>query len=467
MSTDINVDALYQKMEHEIHCGTPFGEQFIPATDNFIHLYRRVGNQTRSDQGASYSWVDKFSRRTASVPALVKLKIAAVMRGNSDFSFKYRPSHVIYGEHCMVLSKRAFHIPVDETQPIKEISHRHYSKDPRKNHVMVWELAFGPDSDSAARPVALWFNIDQDKVAECKLTEAKRYRWKRGLKNSKEKRARSPFDHLDQFQMVRPHDKDAFDLTTDMLQNRLRMLQAEKTADLKERQEELARARQEKEQLHQRFEALLKHWVAWGFPINKGRAKVDKKTPEPPVDGMYELPLDSLARADSEADMTIRELSDDEENMTGSKAHRVWQSFVQCKVRAPIIGQASYSTMSIRLLVSHPCPLRQSFFQETESEEKNPLPEAAPNYRRLSVFAHLAQGKEIAEDRSLPHIHRDSPYYQKQENLGIVPSLQSDRCWKALLLPRNGWGFVNDWDLVREHFENSRTQKVLSIVQQK
>lgn len=73
---------------------------------------------------------------------------------------------------------------------------------------------------------------------------------------------------------------------------------------------------------------------------------------------------------------------------------------------------------------------------------------------------------EISEDRSLPHI-RSGSLYKGDENNGRAVNLQSERCWKALLLPPNQLGSANEWDMVKEHFDKSRTKKVLSIIQQK
>lgn len=44
---------------------------------------------------------------------------------------------------------------------------------------------------------------------------------------------------------------------------------------------------------------------------------------------------------------------------------------------------------------------------------------------------------------------------------------EGERCWKALLLKPGIDHDVNEWELVRDHFEKSRSNKVLSIIQSK
>lgn len=329
-STDINVDALFQVMQHEIHCGTPFGELFHPEVDTWNELYKRIGNIYFSNKDAragkkavnNKAWVDS-KRPNSTLSHIVKLQIALDMRGPSDFSFKYRPQHIIHGELCMILQKRYFRISgTGSKQRVYPISKKQYNDRSLKD-IFVLELAFGPDSDSTARSVALWFNIPDKAIEEVALQQAKRFRWKRGLKNSKEK-MRSPFDHLDHFQMVRPHNKDAYDLATDILRNRLNVLQAENIVNLKDRSEQLARVRHEKDKLQERFEALLRHWIEFGWPVNQGRAKVDKHTPVPPVDGKYELPL---------TEETTEIASGDDAVVWGEKTHRIWDSFTLTLVR--------------------------------------------------------------------------------------------------------------------------------------
>ena len=108
------------------------------------------------------------------------------------------------------------------------------------------------------------------------------------------------------------------------------------------------------------------------------------------------------------------------------------------------------------------CVLPQ-FINPTEGTKPPQSPSA---YRRLAIFDTLSQGMEVALNRRLPHIHRDSPY-GKENKASALSDDTSARCWKALLLPSEELCFANEWELVQEHFDKSRSKKVLSIIQQK
>ena len=92
------------------------------------------------------------------------------------------------------------------------------------------------------------------------------------------------------------------------------------------------------------------------------------------------------------------------------------------------------------------------------------------NPKRLSVFDSLCQGIPLCENRRLPHILNDCPFQNDNpKGNASVPStygMQQERCWKSLLLHTDSSYEANEWEIVRDHFENSRCKKVLSIIQQ-
>jgi hypothetical protein len=74
----------------------------------------------------------------------------------------------------------------------------------------------------------------------------------------------------------------------------------------------------------------------------------------------------------------------------------------------------------------------------------------------------------VAQSRALPHIKHNSiqAHTIAGKTKQLNPNRQQERCWKALLLPANSSNHRNEWDLVHEHFMNSRSKKVLTILQQ-
>lgn len=324
IATDINVDSLHQKRLHSILYGNPFGDLFS-FTNSWGDLYKLV---CCTDYSKEAGWIDK--RRQRGLNPIYKLQIAIKLRGKSNWQYKYRPQHIIHDELCMVLQKRAFRL--GHNMQAIEISLSTYNANV-PTHVLVREIAFGPDSDPAVRGVSLWFNINETNVEICTPQQAKRFRWKRGLKTSKEedddKSNQTAFQALDSFPMIRPDDRDAFQFASDIMKHRLHVLQTERLSNMKDRFEALKALEAQKKVLQERFDRQKQSWMDWAWPINVGREKVNKRTPVPPVDGKYSLQSlkakkkSASAKAESDSDEAGKENA-----CLGSAVHVIWGSFV-------------------------------------------------------------------------------------------------------------------------------------------
>jgi hypothetical protein len=425
ISTDINVDGLHQKRLLTILHSNPFGDQFSLELDDWADLYKLICNTTASNK-----------RRRNNLSEIHKLSIALQMRGGHDWMYKYRPQHIVYDTLCIVLLKRAFRLDKSgQAFPIPI-----HAFNPRNSqHVMVREIAFGPDSDPTVRGVALWFGIPEHEVSQCTPQQAKRYRWKKATRHDDRPRANndrsSIFDSRECFAMIRPHDRDAFELATDILEHRYETVKAERISTLSERSEALKVLQKEKELLRETFGHHKRHWTAWAWPINTGRQTIDDDTPVPPIDGEYNPIIDQEAMSDDYGEV-------EGEKVTGSFIQPIWESFVSHKFEGT--------------RKAHQCKPDEGDWKSSSIADK-------PR-RRLSIFARLGYGESINPDRSsLPHIRQD--YGQSSTTCDPLPR-QSERCWRALLLKKDWQHAQNEWEIVREHFQNARSKKVLTIIQQ-
>jgi hypothetical protein len=470
INTDINVDGLHQKRLNAILYNNPFGDQFSLHFDDWTDLYKLVCNMSI------------LKRRRNTLSEIHKLSIAVQLRGvGSSWTYKFRPQHVIHDDLCMVLQKRAFQL--ENSGHAKPIPLHTY--DPRKTtHCLVREIAFGPDSDSTVRGVALWFNIPEPDVALCTPQQAKRFRWKKSPRtdvntsnnqyssNNKNNKSNnntptkpSIFDSRECFAMIRPPGKDAYDLTTKILEHRLATVTAERLSSLSERSNSLKALQVEKELLTQEFRNQRRHWVSWAWPMNAGRQAVDEDTPVPAVDGNYTPIIDQQQQQHDDDDDNKSDHDQDDNNnnnnnnketrpvVMGKEVQAIWDSFVTTKF--------TESNRAKPAPQSKPERPAASVYQQQQQQQ--PL---TPTRRRLAIFERLAHGEAVSEDRRLPHVIFDRLVLSQVDD----PQLrQSERCWKSLMLPvghEQLHELNNEWEVVREHFQNARCMKVLNIIQQ-
>jgi hypothetical protein len=430
MTTDVNVDALHQKRLSTILNDNPFGGHHSLDLDEFSDLYELICNTSSSIK----------RRRSSGISEAHKIAIALKMRERHTWTYKYRPQHVIYGEPCMVIEKRAFQL--DKSGRVHAIPISQFNAK-NKQHAMVREIAFGPDSDTTVRGVSLWFNIPDWEVSACTPYQARRFRWKKKPKADDDQRRQhkpSPLDARDCFTMIRPSDQDAFDLATNILTHRYDTLQAERyLSNLSERAAALDALAAEADALKEVYRSQRLSWIQWAWPSNEGRRVIDRHTPAPPVDGTYEVTLDHEAPMAALADP-----SDKPQPVKGHFSQPIWEAFVSTCFNE--------DTTCFNEDIMHPRPL----------PSRN-------HRRRLEPFLTLEQGDEIANDRTLPHIGNADRAKGKGQNGGKQAeplSRQSEICWKALLLKQDEMHQTkNEWDMVLEHFQNSRSKTILAIIQ--
>jgi len=458
MTTDVNVDGLHQKRLGTILYDNPFGEHHSLEMDGFSHLYELVCNTSVTMVKRRRSSHHSNSTNNGGISEAHKVAMALKMRERHTWTYKYRPQHVIYGEPCMVLEKRAFQL--DKSGQVQSIPIGHFNPK-NKQHAMVREIAFGPDNDNSVRGVALWFNIPDLEVTACTPYQARRFRWKKKPKSDSPVESRHPprtsvsrtttttprsnvsiLDTRDCFVMVRPSDPDAFELATRMLHHRHATLLTERfVTTLSERAIALEELAKEEETLKEMYRTQKLSWIRWAWPMHEGRRGViDRNTPIPPVDGIYQprLSPEGLEGNGTNPTKTEEPDDDDPQSVLGVSNLRIWDSFL------------------------YTC------FHE---DPQHHVPPKGRNihHRRLEPFLKLEQGKDINSDRRLPHITKSYHHTTNAMTGGgkkLAPlSRQSEICWRALLERDERHPAKNEWDMVLDHFQNSRSKNILEIIQ--
>jgi hypothetical protein len=523
IATDINVDGLHQKRLHSILYDNPFGNQFTltqetnkttcSTWDDLFGLVCGDATDPARRSQTKDGWIAGSSiKRGRHVHPIYKLQIALKLRGtDSDWMYKYRPQHIVNEELCMVIQKRAFRVTSNDhtslsgaknqanrtclsssatsTSSVVEIPLADYNARLPSN-ILVHEIAFGPDSDPSVRGLALWFNISESDITICTSQQAKRFRWKKTTHNvhANNKTTRSNAEEsstfgnvaeteidstaatkpsvfesgaIDSFPMVRPHDDAAFRLVTEMMKHRLAFLKRERMSGMKERFDALQRLQRQEAWLKERFENQKRAWVEWAWPVNIGRSTVDDSTPVPPVDGPYVLEEGKPSHSGNRTPNTVADdkACESKEEM-GRSVHRIWNAYIST------LTESSNGKINVRerevdfiLLLNIVTKFTCFFLDLLELKIKSSGEHLSKSAKRLSIFEALAQGQQIDQCRILPHIIK---HCSTKSRRAIHP--QQERCWRALLHSESFES--NEWNIVREHFENSRSKKVLTILQQ-
>lgn len=214
--------------------------------------------------------------------------------------FTFLPSHLFCGELCMVLQTSYFRLDVVESfQNIKryqvvEISDEEASKSSSAENpfiITAREITFGPVGDASVRPVAVWFNIPEEDMNPCTRQQARRHkrsrhrlRQKRDVQHQPEEAKITASCSIPPFNSCQPVDDAAFDLITNIMSHRQRVLKYFSSSS----DEELLRMLTlEEESLLKCFESQRRFWVTWTWPKRTGSNYIDENTDVPEIDGAY------------------------------------------------------------------------------------------------------------------------------------------------------------------------------------
>ena len=277
-----------------------------------------------------------------------RLSIALLMSGGKDMSdqedYIYTPSHLVYGELCMILQTRYFRlvsaadgVPKPESDAssdtlgiggfssVQEISIDEYNAsrtpwgDKRCSYspnstMMVRKLCFGPCGEANAS-ASIWFDIPSSHISACSppmVKRLKRIQSKAKMLNGNKRKGTSgptfpplPF-HTNLVDPASPSAAESFhavthqpffystvanndpvakDLVRDILLHRIRTLRGNDPA--------LALSNEERI-LRERYFALKRSMEKWQWPSCEGRGpgSVDENTRVPECTAKYSLPVE-------------------------------------------------------------------------------------------------------------------------------------------------------------------------------
>lgn len=262
---------------------------------------------------------------------LKRLHIALMMRHDYETSlskYKYSPTHIIFNELCMVVQICAFDVGIKEWEIPQKIDIASFNSK-NKYHVKVIEIAFGPYLSPFNRPIALYFDIQDEDIRVCTEQEKKRLdRTKKKLAknmgkitltNQDKTHASFSFDDFNSnYHPAIPNkpiivcstfDKDCYDFVTKVLEEsysfQLRSFSKVIDNDVITRQEYHQNEKkhcvpnnitsvdcydvENGDDTRLRFNAMSRHFAMFQCPANNGVEQIDEHTVVPMVETEYKI----------------------------------------------------------------------------------------------------------------------------------------------------------------------------------
>ena len=309
LPTSVQVDGLYRQRTSCLHIGNPYGRDILSLSEDtnngskrdchgdFEGFYSMICNcEEDDDSHVDHGTCDSNNDRGNELTEALRLEMVLMMNGGERGEggeglkemnkTKYRPTHVVCGEVCMVLRTRAFYIAqsIDGSETVLLDSpppHPFNATMSLVRRVVAREIAFAPsprDRPSSfcggIRDSYVHFDIPELDIRPCSPEEAAKIKKRSEKAKERSRRGSSPTSTLSSlgwrdlgsrgrsrsrshsfgsgdgsresrgsshsmsplasehklerpFQVVRPIDDDAFRLARAVLRHRLRELQAE------------------------------------------------------------------------------------------------------------------------------------------------------------------------------------------------------------------------------------------------
>jgi len=343
------------------------------------------------------SWPVSSLEGSSDLTELNRVAIVLKMReARKARLYVYSPSHLFCDILCMVLQTRYFRTNLGFLSEISDQDYERMCSTERasslNNIIVAREIAFGGVSDPQFREASIWFNIRSENIVPCTRQQARknniRSRHKLRMKwdpsSGEVGMARSctipPFDSN------QPVDNAAFDLITDILGHRYRVLEYFSSEPDEMVHQLLV---EEEGQLQQRFESQRRFWMTWSWPKKLGSNDFDAETVIPSVFGAYNFVTYGDRRYKEDAiffgkeDASELPSTRDRNEIVSNKAKLatgfIWKSFV----------------MNIQLQSD------QNAVAVPDIDEMMPVHDPlVSRIRRLPVLRALSLGKPIIRDSS-------------------------------------------------------------------
>jgi len=354
------VDRLYHQQYSSIYsCSPIYGfapkrrwkadeRSFNSAWKEFYSFCCNVDAKQPHSLGADWQLSPQKSP-DAEITEIHRLAMALMMRESRKAQYyTYLPSHVFFGELCLLLQTSYFELKAIESfQDIRryqvvQISKEEAAKETGRDRRIITarQLAFGPVADASVRQVSIWFNIKQEDIVPCTRQQARRHRRsrhriraKRNYENQPEEAKLAASCSILPFTCHEPMDETAFDLITLIQTHRYRVLEHFSSSSDERVLRSLAL---EEEKLRKSFESQRRFWMTWTWPKRIGSSRVGDNTEVPAIDGTYNFVTygdpgygeDSLFfgsdQQDRNTDHSLEVVSRQAKLATGL----VWKSFV-------------------------------------------------------------------------------------------------------------------------------------------